>query len=172
MLPGHGLVVTGEGDQRRVHLLQVGHALEPVGLFLGLGECGEEHAGENADDSNHNQQFNQRKRFVSFGFYFMAWFGVSSCGIRPWSCIQFVFSKCLSRSVVPVKIVFCNAGSWILGLLPRRGHHVVIFATQRTPRFSVLFHGGLELCIRGLFCAAIGEEIISLPTIQPTHRPA
>ena len=171
-MPGHGLVVTGEGDQRRVHLLQVGHALESVGFFLGLGQSGEQHAGENADDGNHNQQFNQRKRFVSFGFHILVWFGVSSCGIRPWSCIQFVFSNCLSRSNVSVKMVFCKVCVWIFSSLPRRGHHVVIFATERTPRFSVLFHDGLKLCIRGLFCAAIGEEIISLPTIQPTHRPA
>ena len=54
---------------------RLAHALEPVGLFLGLGEGGEQHTGEDAYNGNHNQQFNQRKRFVSFGFHFIVWSG-------------------------------------------------------------------------------------------------
>ena len=37
---------------------QVVGALQPVGLVLGLGQDGEQHACENADNGNHHEQLN------------------------------------------------------------------------------------------------------------------
>ena len=44
------------------HLLVVVHAADAVRLGLGLGQGGQEQAGQNGDDCNDNEKFYQRKR--------------------------------------------------------------------------------------------------------------
>jgi hypothetical protein len=46
-------------------LFIVTHALDTLGFGLGLRKCGQEHACQNGDDSDHNQQFNQREPTLS-----------------------------------------------------------------------------------------------------------
>jgi hypothetical protein len=46
-------------------LPQVAHAARAAALLLGLAQRGQEHAGENRDNGDHNQQFNQRESRVA-----------------------------------------------------------------------------------------------------------
>ena len=71
-------VTTGEGavqvlgatvDVLREGLVSLGHraevvgTLHAVGLGFGLGESGQQHAGEDADNGDHHQQLNQSECF-------------------------------------------------------------------------------------------------------------
>ena len=54
------LVCVADVKVRRQHqLLLVVRAINPVGLFFGLGQRGQKHTGEDGDDRNHDQQFDQ-----------------------------------------------------------------------------------------------------------------
>jgi hypothetical protein len=54
-----------ETVQADTPLLQVGHARNALGSFLRLPQRWKEHRKQDGDDSDHDQQLNERKAFLS-----------------------------------------------------------------------------------------------------------
>ena len=57
-------IIVRPHDEAGGQLFGIGHAGDGLGFFLGAGESGQEHRGENGDDSDHDEQFDERKSGV------------------------------------------------------------------------------------------------------------
>ena len=68
------LIVASKSSQCLLHVAQLAGAFHAVGLFLGLGQGGEEHTREDANNGYHHQQFDQGK--CLFGFHFSILLGL------------------------------------------------------------------------------------------------
>ena len=54
-------MVISEDLERQTDLFQVVGAGDFLGFGFGLGQRGEEHAGQDRDNGDHDEQFNERK---------------------------------------------------------------------------------------------------------------
>jgi len=55
-------IIAGPHSETEADLLQVVDASNALGRALTRGQGGQEQAGQDGDDGNHNQQLNQRER--------------------------------------------------------------------------------------------------------------
>ena len=54
--------VRGVKNPRHLQLPEIAHALDAIGLGLGLAERRQQHRSQNGDDGDDNQKLDQRKR--------------------------------------------------------------------------------------------------------------
>gem|GEM_PF-5183609 len=68
------LIIASKGSQCLLNVAQFASAFHAVSLFLGLGQGGEEHAGEDPNNGNDDKQFDQSE--CLFGFHFSILLGL------------------------------------------------------------------------------------------------
>lgn len=63
-------IFSSEALEGAANLLEIVQALDPLGLSLRLGQGGQKHAGQDADDGNNNQKFDKCESILNLFKFF------------------------------------------------------------------------------------------------------